>query len=390
MSDEQLISGMSDEQLDTAEVLPGGVVPKWAIPLLLAIPVAAVMDATGASQVGVFIAAALALIPCSGIMGRATEHLAAKSGPGIGGLLNVTFGNAPELIIALVALSQGYSELVKASLVGSVLGNALLVLGASMFAGGIHAKRRNSEQEFNRTAASAQAGMLLVAVATLVLPAVWELASPTGEGLPKVAEEAHKYSGDVLTLSWIVAAILILTYVAGMIFSLVTHRDVFNPVQGHSSGVWKVGKSVLLLAVAGALVGWMSELLVGSLHDTTSSLGASEFFIGAIVVAIVGNAAEHWVAVAVAWKDQMSLAINISIGSAVQIALFVAPVVALCSLFIGPDAMPLVFNGYELAALLLASIVAAVATSRGRSTWFEGLQLIALYAVFAVLFWFAA
>ncbi len=381
---------MSEEQIESEEALPSAIIPKWTIPLLLAIPVAAVLDLSGGSQVGVFIAAALALIPCSGIMGRATEHLAARSGPGIGGLLNVTFGNAPELIIALVALSQGYSELVKASLVGSVLGNVLLVLGASMFAGGIHAKRRNSEQEFNRTAAGAQSGMLLVAVATLVLPAVWELASPTGQGLPKVADEVHVYSGDVLTLSWIVAAILISTYVAGMIFSLFTHRDVFNPAQGHSQKSWATSKSILLLAVAGALVGWMSELLVGSLHDATSSLGASEFFIGAIVVAIVGNAAEHWVAVAVAWKDQMSLAINISVGSAVQIALFVAPVVALCSLFIGPNPMPLVFNGYELAALLLAAIVAAATTSRGKSTWFEGLQLIALYAVFAVLFGFAA
>ena len=372
------------------EVLPGGVLPKWTLPLLVAIPLAAVLHAIGGSQVIVFLAAALALIPCSAVMGRATEHLAARSGPGIGGLLNVTFGNAPELIIALVALSQGYSELVKASLVGSVLGNVLLVLGASMFAGGIHAKRRNSEQEFNRTAAGAQSGMLLIAVATLVLPAVWELASPTGQGLPKVAEEAHVYSGDVLTLSWIVAAILISTYAAGMIFSLFTHRDVFNPVQGHTTGAWKVGKAILLLAIAGAFVGWMSELLVGSLHDATASIGASEFFIGAVVVAIVGNAAEHWVAVAVAWKDQMSLAINISIGSAAQIALFVAPLVALCSLFIGPNSMPLVFNGYELAALVLGAVVATVATNRGKSTWFEGLQLIALYAVFAVLFWFAA
>jgi len=381
---------MSEAKDQEVEVLPGGVLPKWTLPLLVAIPLAAVLHAIGGSQVIVFLAAALALIPCSAVMGRATEHLAARSGPGIGGLLNVTFGNAPELIIALVALSQGYSELVKASLVGSVLGNVLLVLGASMFAGGIHAKRRNSEQEFNRTAAGAQSGMLLIAVATLVLPAVWELASPTGQGLPKVAEEAHVYSGDVLTLSWIVAAILISTYAAGMIFSLFTHRDVFNPVQGHVTGAWKVGKSILLLAIAGAFVGWMSELLVGSLHDATASIGASEFFIGAVVVAIVGNAAEHWVAVAVAWKDQMSLAINISIGSAAQIALFVAPLVALCSLFIGPNSMPLVFNGYELAALLLGAVVAAVATSRGRSTWFEGLQLIALYAVFAVLFWFAA
>ena len=372
--------------------LPSGVVPRWAIPLALLIPLAVVLQAVGADEVMVFGASALALVPCSAVMGRATEHLSARSGPGIGGLMNVTFGNGPELIIALVALNSGFHELVKASLVGSILGNVLLVLGASMLAGGLSLGNRQGEQTFNRTAASAQSGMLLLAVVALLMPGLWEIIDPKGLGLPAVGLEGGSIDfggGEVEQLTTVVSVILILTYAAGLLFSLVTHKDIFNPVQGETGGVWRVGKSLLLLGIAGALVAWMSEILVGSVDSAARSLGASEFFIGVVVVAIVGNAAEHWVAVAVARKDQLSLAINISVGSAAQIALFVTPVVALASLFLGPHPMALVFNGYELAALVLGSIVAGFVTARGRSTWFEGLQLITVYVVFGVTFWFA-
>lgn len=375
-----------------AHELPGGLMPKWALPLALLIPAAALLEHFGAGDLAIFVAAALALIPCSAVMGRATEHLSARSGPGIGGLMNVTFGNGPELIIALVALSSGFHELVKASLVGSVLGNVLLVLGASMLAGGLRSDNRQGEQSFNRVAASAQSGMLLIAVVTLMMPGLWELVDPQGIGLPPIGAEGGSIDfgpGRVEQLTIVVSAILIAVYGIGLLFSLVTHKDVFNPVQGHSGGAWKVGKAVALLGVSGALVAWMSEILVGSVDQAARSLGASEFFIGVVVVAIVGNAAEHWVAVAVARKNQMSLAINISVGSAAQIALFVTPVVALASLVLGPHPLALVFNGYELAALLLGAIVAGFATARGSSTWFEGLQLLALYAVFGVTFWFA-
>lgn len=364
--------------------------PKWSVPLAALIPIAALLEHFGAGKLLVFCAAALALVPCSAVMGRATEHLAERSGPGIGGLMNVTFGNGPELIIALVALSEGYHELVKASLVGSVLGNVLLVLGASMLAGGLRSEHRGGEQRFNPTAASAQAGMLLIGVIALVMPALWELVDPSGLGLPSVGVKEIDFGGQkVESLTMVVSAILILSYVAGLVFSLVTHRDVFNPEQEHARPTWSIGKAVALLGASGVLVAWMSEILVGSVDQAARSLGASEFFIGVLVVAIVGNAAEHWVAVAVARKDQMSLAINIAIGSSAQIALFVTPVVALSSLLIGPHAMALVFNGYELAALLFATIVAGFVTVRGRSTWFEGFQLITLYAVFGVTFWFA-
>ncbi|MEI7889275.1 MAG: calcium/proton exchanger [Actinomycetes bacterium] len=375
---------------DAIEVLPGGLLPKWLIPLVVLIPTAFVLDQAKASELLIFLAAALALIPCSAVMGRATEHLAARSGPGVGGLMNVTFGNGPELIIALVALNSGLHELVKASLVGSVIGNVLLVLGASMLAGGLRKQHRGGEQTFNRTAASAQSGMLLLAVVALTMPALWELVQPGGHALPLVGQSDVNFgTGKIEQLSIVIAVVLILTYIAGLVFSLVTHKDIFNPAQGKVAGTWVLGKSVVLLAVSGGLVAWMSEILVGSVDQAARSLGASEFFIGVVVVAIVGNAAEHWVAVAVASKDKMSLAINISVGSAAQIALFVAPVVALASVVIGPHPMALVFNGYELTALLLGAIVTGFVTARGRSTWFEGMQLLMLYVVFGVTFWFA-
>lgn len=377
-------------ETDEFESLPAGIMPRFAVPLAALIPLAAVLEHVGASKVIVFLAAALALVPCSAVMGRATEHLADRAGPGIGGLMNVTFGNGPELIIALVALSQGFHELVKASLVGSILGNVLLVLGASMLAGGLRPEHREGEQQFNATAATAQAGMLLIAVVALLMPALWELANPSGIGLPKVGVTDVDFgSGQVMTLTTIVSVVLIAGYVAGLIFSLVTHRDVFNPKTEEAHGTWPVAKAVALLGASGGLVAWMSEILVGSVDQAARSLGASEFFIGVLVVAIVGNAAEHWVAVAVARKDQMSLAINIAIGSSAQIALFVTPVIALASLLLGPHPMALVFNAYELAAVVFGTIVASFVASRGRSNWFEGFQLITLYVVFAVTFWFA-
>jgi Ca2+:H+ antiporter len=319
-------------------------------------------------------------------MGRATEELADRSGPGIGGLLNVTFGNAPELIIALFALGQGLHEVVKASLIGSILGNTLLVLGAAMFVGGLKVDP-SGRQRFNRTAASAQASMLLLAAAAMVMPAIFELVR--GPGLPSPGSERIDYGTTVEQLSLAVAIVLILSYVAGLIFSLRTHRDLFNPVQEHAEDPWTVRRSVVLLAIAGVLVGVMSELLVGSISDTAKDIGVSEFFIGAVVVAIVGNAAEHWVAVLVAAKDKMDLAVNIAVGSSAQIALFVAPLLVLLSFVIGPNPMALVFNGFELGAILLAVLIANQVTNEGESTWYEGLQLMAVYLVIVIAFGFA-
>ncbi|MBJ7355062.1 MAG: calcium/proton exchanger, partial [Thermoleophilaceae bacterium] len=342
-------------------------------------------EIAGASATVIFAIAALALIPAAAVMGRATEELAARSGPGIGGLLNVTFGNFPELIIAILALEKGLQEVVKASLVGSIIGNILLVMGASMLVGGWKRK----EQLFNQTAASVQSSMLVLAMAALIMPAVYEMVD--GIGLPDPGSAIINYDSQVEKLSAIACGFLLVSYVGGLIFSLVTHRDLFN--QGHDEEMaehaWPVKRSVAVLAGASVVVGLMSEILVGSIEEASHAIGLSEFFVGVFVIAIVGNAAEHWVAVLVAYKDKMDLAVNIAIGSAAQVALFVAPVLVFLSFIIGPHPMPLVFNGFELAGLLIALVTANVITSDGRSTWFEGLQLLSLYAVIGVAFYFA-
>lgn len=357
----------------------------WPYVLVPLIPMAVVLDLAHAGAVAIFFVSALGIIPTAALMGKATEELAAKSGPGIGGLLNVTFGNAPELIIAFFALLEGLQEVVKASIIGSIIGNILLVLGASMFVGGLGRQK----QTFSRTAAGAQSAMLLLAMTALVMPAVYQLV--VGGGLPGVNAERVDFGGKVEQLSFAVALILIGSYVAGLFFSLKTHRDIFNPPYEDEGEVfnWSVRRSVITLAVAGVLVGVMSEILVGSISETAGTVGLSEFFIGAIIVAIVGNAAEHWVAVLVARKDKMDLAVNISIGSSAQVALFVAPLLVLLSFVFGPNPMPLVFNGLEVAALVLAVIVANRVTVEGESNWFEGLQLLGAYLILAIAFGFA-
>jgi len=364
----------------------------WPYLLVPLIPLAIVLDIIGASPIAIFFISAGGVIPTAALMGRATEELAHRSGPGIGGLLNVTFGNAPEIIIALFALNAGLHEVVKASLIGSMLGNILLVLGASMFVGGLGRDR----QKFDRTAASSQSAMLLLAAVALVMPAIFELIQ--GNGLPLPGDEIVDYPSDVEQLSLAVAIVLMATYAAGLLFSLKTHRDLFNPDHGEGSAPgtndeggepWTVKKAIIMLSIAGVAVGVMSEILVGSISEAAEGVGLSEFFIGVIIVAIVGNAAEHWVAVLVARKDKMDLAVNIAIGSSAQIALFAAPLLVLCSFFIGPHPMALVFNGFEVGAVILAVMIANHVTNEGESTWFEGLQLLAVYVVLGLTFLFA-
>jgi Ca2+:H+ antiporter len=350
------------------------------------IPAAVALELAHASPVLIFTAAALGVIPCAAVMGEATEAIAARTGPGIGGLLNVTFGNAPELIIAFFALLEGLQEVVKASIAGSVIGNILLVMGASMLVGGW----RREKQTFSQTAANAQSAMLLLALAALIMPALFQLVH--GGGLPAVGEERVDFGSDLEKLSFGVAIVLLATYVAGLFFSLKTHRAVFNPYgdeQEEEEHHWSVKRAALFLAGSAVLVGVMSEVLVGSISEASADIGLSEFFVGVFVVAIVGNAAEHWVAVLVAAKDKMDLAVNIAIGSSAQIALFVAPLLVLLSFVVGPDPMALVFNGYELGGLLFAVLIANLVTQEGESNWFEGVQLLALYAVLGLVFYFA-
>jgi Ca2+:H+ antiporter len=353
--------------------------------LAVFIPVAVGLELAHASPVLIFAAAALGVIPTAAIMGEATEQIAAKTGPGIGGFLNVTFGNAPELIIAFFALKEGLQEVVKASIVGSIVGNVLLVLGAAMLVGGLNREK----QTFNRTAATAQSGMLLLALTALIMPALFQLIH--GGGLPRVGEERIDFGSDLETLSLGVAIVLLLSYGAGLLFSLKTHRELFNPFSDDAEEHhgWSMRRSLISLAVAAVFVGLMSEILVGSITEASDEIGLSEFFVGVFVVAIVGNAAEHWVAVLVAAKDKMDLAVGIAIGSSAQVALFVAPVLVFLSFVVGPEPMALVFNGYELGGLVFAVLIANFFTQDGESNWFEGVQLLALYAVLGIVFFLA-
>ena len=350
------------------------------------IPIAIAVELAHANPILVFGAAALGVIPCAAVMGEATEAIAAKTGPGIGGLLNVTFGNAPELIIAFFALIEGLQEVVKASIVGSVIGNVLLVMGAAFLVGGWSREK----QTFSQTAAHAQSAMLTLALAALIFPALFQLIH--GGNLPAVGEERVDFGSELEQLSVGVAIVLLVSYAAGLWFSLKTHRSVFNPFGDQAEEEqhhWPVRRAAIYLALAAVAVGVMSEILVGSISEASDDIGLSEFFVGVFVVAIVGNAAEHWVAVLVAAKDKMDLAVNIAIGSSAQIALFVAPILVLLSFVAGPDPMALVFNGYELGALLFAVLIANLVTQDGESNWFEGVQLLALYAVLGLVFYFA-
>jgi Ca2+:H+ antiporter len=357
----------------------------WPYLLLPFIPLAIVLELTHASASVIFAASAAGVIPTAALMGRATEELATRSGPGIGGLLNVTFGNAPELIIAFFALREGLQEVVKASLVGSILGNILLVMGAAMLVGGLKRER----QYFDRTAANTQSLMLMLACVALIMPAIYELV--IGGRLPSPTEKSAQFPGDLEAMSVGVSLVLLTTYVAGLFFSLRTHKDLFNPAhaaEDHVGEPWSVRKAVIALAIAGVAVGVMSEILVGSISEASDSIGLSPFFVGVIVVAIVGNAAEHWVAIYFAARDKMDLSVNIAIGSSAQIALFAAPVLVLISFFIGPFPMALVFNGLELGAIVLAILIAQMVTQEGESTWFEGLQLLATYVVLGLVFFY--
>ena len=348
-------------------------------------PVAVALKLAGASPSLVFFSSALAVIPAAALMSEATEQLSARSGAGVAGLLNVTFGNAPELIIAFFALLDGLQEVVKASLVGSVIGNSLLVLGAAMIAGG----RRRTRQKFDRTAAQTNSGLLLVTMIALILPAVVVLSR--GGALPVVGDPRPSFGSHIEHLSLAISIVMIVIYCASLLFSLRTHSQLFTPAREdeHPEHLWSLRLSILVLAVAGALVGVMSELLVGSIEHASKSFGLSDFFVGAFVVAIVGNAAEHYVAIVVAVKNKMDLAVNIAIGSSAQVGLFVAPVLVILSFGFGPAPMALVFNGYEIAALILGVLISTTLIADGESTWLEGVELLGVYAMIGLVFFFA-
>jgi Ca2+:H+ antiporter len=341
------------------------------------------------NQTALFIVSALAIIPIAGWMGHATEQLAHRMGEGIGGLLNASFGNAAELIIALMALRAGHIEVVKASITGSIIGNLLLVLGASIFAGGVRFK----QQRFNKTAARASCTALILAAAALVIPTVFHhTAAQSPGGWTPAAEQK---------LSLAIAVVLIATYGAMLVFSLVTHKQLFvggeadisaaaattsNEDNDHAA-VWSVGKAVGVLLGATIMVAWVSEFLVGAVEAAQHSLGVTEVFVGVIIVAIVGNAAEHSTAITMALKNKMDLALGIAVGSSLQIALFVAPVLVFAS-YAFPHQLNLEFTIPEIVAVVVAAFVTDQIAGDGESNWLEGVQLLALYLILGVLFYF--
>ncbi|HVS28450.1 MAG TPA: calcium/proton exchanger [Solirubrobacteraceae bacterium] len=365
-----------------AFLLTGG---GWPYLLTPFIPAAVALELSHAGAVGIFVSSALGVVPTAALMGRATEELAARSGSVVGGLLNVTFGNAPELIIAFVALGEGLHEVVKASLVGSMLGNVLLVLGAALTVGGL----RNGRQRFDRNAAVAQSSLLLAGAAAFALPAVLALAQ--GDHLPSPRAERVSFGSTLQVVSLVIAAVLIACYVVGLLRSLrQTGGSAAAPThmleQESSSPPWSTRRSVTVLALAGMAVALMSEILVGSVAATARQAGLSQFFIGAIVVAIVGNAAEHWVAVLVAARNKLDLAIAIAVGSSVQIGLAMVPLLVIASFFVGPSPMALVINGYELGGVLLAAVLARAVAGAGTSTWRRGALLLGCYVALGVAF----
>jgi Ca2+:H+ antiporter len=346
----------------------------WQGWFLFLTPVAVAVELAHAPPLVVFLAAAAAIIPLAGLLGHATEELAGHMGPAWGGLMNASFGNAGELIIAFLALRAGHPEVVEASLTGSIIGNVLLVFGLSAFVGGIGRER----QTFNRTAAGANNSMLILAVAALILPAIFSYIA-YGK-----LDQAHP---QVEALSRWTSGVLIAIYVAGLIFSLVTHRDIFGGEgEKHHSELSK-GQSLTLLLVATGLIAWLSEIFVGAIEPATHALGMSKLFVGVIVVAMIGNAAEHAAAILLAKRNKMDLAVGISVGSSVQIALLVAPLLVFASYAMGQH-LSLVFHPLEIAAVVLSVLVLVTAVSDGETNWFEGLQLLALYGMLGIAFYF--
>jgi Ca2+:H+ antiporter len=359
----------------------------WLNWLLLFLPAAALLEITHSSPVAIFATSCLAIIPLAGLMGKATEHLAEKMGAGIGGLLNATFGNAAELIIAALALRKGLHGVVKASITGSIVGNILLVLGLSVLAGGI----KFSKQQFNRTAAGLGSTLLALCVVALLVPAVfhWVAEDRLRTGSITQIQETVLERG----LSLEIAVILFLVYVLSLIFSLRTHKHLFlgeegeHQVHDEFKEGWslKLSATVLLLATAGVAV--VSEFLVGAVEATAHSLGLTEVFVGVIVVAVIGNAAEHSTAVLMAMKNKMDLAINIAVGSSIQVALFVAPVLVFLSYAFG-NPMDLRFTPFEVMAVAMAVGVANLVAQDGESHWMEGVLLLAVYTVIGIAVYF--
>ena len=344
---------------------------KIFLSMLVFIPITIIGHFLNLSPSILFFLSALAIVPLAKYIGEATEELATYTGPAVGGLLNATFGNATELIISIFALQAGLIEVVKASITGSIIGNLLLVLGMSMFVGGWGREK----QKFNKAASMAGGATLLLAVIALVIPAIFALTAPQIGG--QIIEE----------LSISVSVFMIVLYIASIFFTLVTHKHLYASDVGETEANWSKTKSIVILILATIGVAWMSEILVGSIEPIVASLGWTQLFIGVVVVAVIGNAAEHTSAIMMAMKNKMDLALQVSVGSATQIVMFVAPLLVMISLFFAKP-MSLIFNTFELVSIVASVFIVNFVVEDGESNWLEGLQLMMAYAIIAVAFFF--
>jgi Ca2+:H+ antiporter len=352
----------------------------WLLWLLLAAPVAIGASVLHAPPLIVFVASAIAIIPLSGVLGRATEELAARTGPTLGGLVNASLGNLAELIIAILALRAGFVDLVKASITGSIIGNLLLVLGAAQLAGGL----KYRTQKFNPHFAGTSVSLLVIAAVGLIVPTLFLAAhpDPTRAATVRVSE--------------FVAAFLIVGYALYLLYSMGTHKSAFDALENETydetpakaeAPQWSMQRTIIVLLVVAAAIGWMSELLVGATEATVHTLGLSNVFVGLILIPIIGNAAEHSSAVLMARKNRMDLAASIAIGSSVQVALFVAPVLVFVGLIFGHP-MDLAFGTFEVASVTLAVWITSAIVIDAESNWLEGAFLLLVYAVLAVAFFY--
>lgn len=340
--------------------------------LLLAFPIVLLAESLHWGELTIFALSALAVVPLANYIGEATEALAHYTGPRLGGLLNATLGNAAELIITIVAIREGLLELVKASITGSIIGNLLLVLGMSMLFGGI----KNGHQKFDRRSASSNSILLILTVLILLVPSLF----------------SHYIGADtdlkVEALSLGVATVMIVIYALGLLYSFKAHPAPIVPEPTSEPNVkpaWSVKVALLILALSTVGVAWMSEVLVASIEPVVESLGVSEFFLGIIFIPIIGNIAEHLVAVQVAIRNKMALSVEIAVASSLQIALFVAPVLVFISLAMG-NPLTLIFNQFELFALIACVIITAFVAEDGESNWLEGSELLAIYIILGLAF----
>lgn len=346
--------------------------------LLLFIPLTVILEHVAhVSAPVLFFLAAISIIPIAAQIVAATEQISTRTGDAIGGLLNATFGNAPELIIALVALKAGYLEMVRASLVGAILANLLLALGVAFFTGGL----KVHEQRFNSVAARAYSTMMFLAAVSMTVPSAFSRVLAPNSIIRAEAQ-----------LNFGIAIILLVAYGLYILFSLKTHSSLFASVDsegghGHHEGQWSVARAVITLLASSVLAAWMSEILVGAAEETGKALGMSQVFIGIVFVAIVGGAAESGSAIAMARKNKMDLSVGIALGSCIQIALFVAPILVLASYLIAPQPLELAFNRAEIGSLFVAVIIGSMVCSDGQGNWFKGVQLITVYMIIALMFY---